>query len=335
MLCAVLATALVAGACSTAPIDVGTTTTASVADGPRTARTASADPVPVTGTPAPVLPATVRTHDGRSVTVTDVSRIVALDRYGSYGTAVFALGLGRNLVGRDIATKFPAAEPIPIVTRGGTDANVESIIALRPTVVLTDDSLPNATTLQTQLSAAGIPVVVGDENRTVDGTDSLLRSTAAALGVPAAGDALVTRTDAQIAQARSLVPKNVDRPRIAFVYARGTGLLILGGPGSGADSMIDLIGGQDAGTASGLTDAFTSLTSEGLIKAKPDVLLMMTDGLASVGGIDGLLKVPGVTETPAGRDRRVIDMDDGELLSFGARTGDVAVALARALYGSP
>ena len=99
--------------------------------------------------------------------------------------------------------------------------------------------------------------------------------------------------------------------------------------------MIDLIGGEDAGTASGLTDAFTSLTSEGLIKAKPDVLLMMTDGLASVGGIDGLLKVPGVTETPAGRDRRVIDMDDGELLSFGARTGDVAVALARALYGSP
>ncbi len=312
---------------------MATQTTPSVADGPRTARIASADPVPVTTSPSPQLPVTVRTHDGRSVTVTDVSRIVALDRYGTYGIAVFALGLGRNLVGRDIATKFPAAESIPIVTRGGTDANVESIIALRPTVVLTDDSLPNASTLQRQLSATGIPVIVGDEQRTVAGTDGLLRSTADALGVPSAGDALIRRTDAQIAEAKNLVPKDATRPRIAFVYARGTGLLILGGPGSGADSMIDVIGGEDAGTASGLTDAFTSLTSEGLIKAKPDVLLTMTDGLASVGGINGLLDVPGVAETPAGRDRRVIDMDDGELLSFGARTGDVAVALARALYG--
>ncbi|WP_328858600.1 ABC transporter substrate-binding protein [Williamsia herbipolensis] len=337
VLTVVVATAI--GACSTAPLDVGSSDTSPTSvplpDGPRTARLPSADPIPVSPTPTPQLPVTVTTADNRRVTITDVSRIVALDRYGTYGTAVFALGLGRNLVGRDIATKFPAAASIPVVTTGGTDANAEAIIALRPTVVLTDASLPSANVLTGQLTAAGIPVVTGSAGRTVAGTDAQLRAVATALGIPAAGDALVARTDSQIAAARAMVPRDADRPRIAFVYARGTGLLILGGPGSGADSLIDTVGGQDAGTAAGLTDAFTSLTSEGLIKSRPDVLLMMTDGLASVGGVDGLEKIPGVSETPAGRDRRIIDMDDGELLSFGARTGDVAVALARTLFGRP
>lgn len=48
---------------------------------------------------------------------------------------------------------------------------------------------------------------------------------------------------------------------------------------------------------------------------------MMSKGLESVGGrIDGLLDVPGVRETPAGLDRRVVTWEDGVLLSFGPRT---------------
>ena len=70
-----------------------------------------------------------------------------------------------------------------------------------------------------------------------------------------------------------------------------------------------------------------------LVAAQPDVLVMMTDGLASVGGIDGLLeRVPALLQTPAGEHRRVIDMADGEILSFGPRSAEVIRALARALY---
>jgi iron complex transport system substrate-binding protein len=47
----------------------------------------------------------------------------------------------------------------------------------------------------------------------------------------------------------------------------------------------------------------------------------MTEGLASVGGIDGLRALPGVAQTPAGESGRVIAVDDTVLLSFGARTG--------------
>ena len=60
---------------------------------------------------------------------------------------------------------------------------------------------------------------------------------------------------------------------------------------------------MDAGTAIGLAK-FRPLTSEGLINAAPTCILVMSGGLESVGGVDGLLKLPGVGQTPAGAARR-------------------------------
>lgn len=64
---------------------------------------------------------------------------------------------------------------------------------------------------------------------------------------------------------------------------------------------------MDAGVGSGLDKPFTPITSEGLVAAGPDVILMMTKGLDSVGGIEGLVEIPGIAQTPAGMDRRVVD----------------------------
>src|SRR3546814_4778072 len=72
------------------------------------------------------------------------------------------------------------------------------------------------------------------------------------------------------------------------------------------------------------------VNAEALVEMKPDLLLMMTKGLDSVDGIDGLLeRVPAVANTPAGQNRRIVDMSDYEILSFGPRTPDVLDALAR------
>ena len=74
------------------------------------------------------------------------------------------------------------------------------------------------------------------------------------------------------------------------------------------------------------------VTSEAMIAAAPEVFLMMTDGLASIGGEAGLEKLPGVAQTPAGRNKRIVDMADSVLLSFGPNTGLVLKALADAVY---
>ena len=213
-----------------------------------------------------------------------------------------------------------------IALRQGTDIRPEDLGAVRLAMRMALEELH----LQYRHDLADMDDIIADLLQERD----QLRATAAALGVVRAGAELVRRTEAQIAEARSLIPNLKTKPKVAFLYARGTGLMILGGPGSGASELIEFLGGIDAGTAAGLREPYTSLTAEGLIKAAPAVLLMMTDGLASVGGIDGLLRVPGVAQTPAGRTRSVIDMADGQLLTFGPRTGAVALALAKALYRS-
>ncbi|GAA4474436.1 ABC transporter substrate-binding protein [Rhodococcus olei] len=319
-----------------AALATGCTSGSSDSAGPAGRTTAtldSLDPVPVAQAPAPALPVTVRGHDGVDVTITDTSRIVAADQYGTLTETVYALGLGDRLVGRDTAAKFPAVEQVPDITPSGHSMSAEAILNLHPTVVLTDTSI-GPRSVQEQLRAAGIPVVFFDPTRTLAGVPGQIQAVADALGVPDQGKALADRTTTEIDAAKALTPADATPPKIAFLYMRGTSITMLAGPGSGADSLIDALGGVDAGTASGLTQQFTPITSEALIAAAPDVFLMMTNGLDSIGGIDGLAKIPGVAQTPAGRNQRVVDMQDGVLLSFGPRTGDVLRALSGALYGT-
>ena len=62
---------------------------------------------------------------------------------------------------------------------------------------------------------------------------------------------------------------------------------------------------------------------------------MTTTGLESVGGIDGLVEIPGIGQTPAGRNRRVVTVEDGLLYSFGVRTPDAVTELAARLHDAP
>jgi len=217
--------------------------------------------------------------------------------------------------------------------RNAGSHNVESILALRPTVFLTDTTSA-APAVREQLRAAGVTVVYFDPQRTMAGVVPQIEAVAAALGVPAQGQALAQRTRQEIEAASAAVPAPDQPLRIAFLYLRSTAITMLAGPGSGADELITAIGGQDAGTAAGLNEPFTAITSEAMIGAAPDVVLVMTDGLESVGGVEGLLKVPGIAQTPAGRSKRIVDMSDAVLLSFGPNTGRVVEALSAAVYGT-
>jgi iron complex transport system substrate-binding protein len=305
--------------------------------GPSTARLAKNAVDPVAKDPEPTLPATVTDAQGTKVTVTDTSRILALDLYGSTSRIVYDLGLGDHVVGRDVSSAFDGIKDKPLVTQNGHDLNAEAILELAPTVIITDTSL-GPWDVVLQMRDAGIPVVVVDSKRNLDNVGTLIHEVADALGVPEQGDALAKRTadeiKAKTAEIAAIVPKEVaDRPRIVFLYVRGqAGIYYMFGKGSGADSLIDSIGGVDVASKIGWK-GMKPINDEGLVKAAPDVILMMTKGLESVGGVDGLLeKLPAVAQTPAGKHHRIVDMDDTEILSFGPETANVLDAVTRAVY---
>ncbi|WP_413471462.1 heme/hemin ABC transporter substrate-binding protein [Streptomyces sp. MB09-02B] len=273
--------------------------------------------VPLEGeAPTPALPVTVDSSDGRKVTVEDVSRILPLN--GGIAEIVFTLGLGDKVVGRDITATFEEAKGLPQVTKAH-DVSAESVLSLEPTVVLADTDTGPSEAVD-QIRDAGVPVVVLDPANELSDVSTRTTRVAEALGVPAAGKALNERFADELKAARAAVPEG-SRPKVAFLYMRGSAAVyLIGGKGSGADSLIDAAGAEDAGVAAGLDKPFTPITSEALVKAQPEVILMMSKGLESVGGVDGLVDIPGIRETPAGMDRRVVDLEDGVLLSFGPRT---------------
>jgi len=278
---------------------------------------------PIANKPKAKLPVSVDSADGRTVEVTDTSRVVVLN--GSLAEVVYTLGLGDRVVGRDITATFKEAKKVPLVTRAH-DVSAESVLSQRPTLVLaqTDSGPPDA--LQ-QIRDTGVPVVVFDEPRSIEEIGRREVAVAEALGVKSVGTKLSERTSAQLEAITAQVPTKGKKPTVAFLYMRGqAGVYLIGGKGSGADSMIEAAGGIDAGTAMGLQKAFTPITSEALAEAAPDVILMTSTGLESVGGIDGLVEIPGIAQTPAGKQRRIITEEDGLLFSFGART---PVALRR------
>ena len=276
---------------------------------------------------ASVKEVTISQDDVSSLTIPTTAeaqkkRVVAL----ANGSAeiIAALGYQKLIVGRDIASTEKAFDQIPIVA-SGHQIIPEKVIALRPDLVLIDASSGPARAIEA-IRASGIAVVTIREAWTLADIAGKVSDIATALGVSAAGDLF----NAEMQRALSDVQRSTSA-RIAFLYLRGTNsIYLMGGPGSGADSLIAAVGSRDVG-AENLKNPFTALTAEELVKANPEIILVMTNGLKSVGGVNGLFTLPGVAQTDAGKEKRVIDVDDSLLLSFGPRTPDLLRALAQAI----
>lgn len=289
------------------------------------------------GKATPQLPATVTDMQDTVVTVTDTSRILALDVYGTTSRIVYRLGLGDNLVGRDTSSNFPEVAHLPLVTPAGHELSAESILDLAPTVIITDTSLGPWDVIL-QMRDAGIPVVVVDSHRGIDNVSTMVEQVAGALGVAESGKQLAselqTEIDAKVAEIAAIAPKNKeDKLRVAFLYIRGgSGVYYMFGSDSGADALISSLGAIDVASEIGWT-GMKPVNSEGIIQAAPDVILTMTKGILSTGGVEGLLEaLPELAHTPAGVNKRIVDMDDTAILSYGPATTQVLDALAVALY---
>ncbi|MEV4899972.1 ABC transporter substrate-binding protein [Citricoccus sp. NPDC055426] len=303
-------------------------------EGPSTAQTV-ADIVPIEAPQAPELPVTVTDHEGREVTIEDTGRILALDLYGTLADIVTGLGLGEQLVGRTSSDTAESMADLPLVTTGGHDLNAEAILSLRPTVVLADSTLGPPEVYE-QLRSAGVTLVMFSPDRSIDTNEDMMAQVAGALGVPASGEALTARyaeeMDAAQARIDALVPdEEAARISAAILYVRGTaGIFFVMGSDSGGD-VVESVGALNAAEEAGITGTRPA-NAEALAALNPEVILVMTHGLESTGGLAGLLERPGVAQTTAGQRRRIVDAPDGQLMSFGPQTPQSLVSLAEAVY---
>lgn len=252
-------------------------------------------------------------------------RIVTLS--GALTEVVAALGLGDKIIGVDVTSTYPSA--MAALPRVGHDRTVkaEGVLSLQPDLVIAEASQLDATVLG-QLRRAGARVLVLRQEISVEGTQQLVRQLGDSLGVPQAVDSVIARIDAAMSTMQPLP----DTPKVLFIYARGAGALMVAGEGTPMEHMIELAGGRNAVTG---FEQFKPLTPEALIAADPDAVLLFDSGLEALQGIDGLMKVPGMAATKAGRAGAFIAMDGGFLSNFGPRVGEAAAQLNKALRERP
>ncbi len=68
-----------------------------------------------------------------------------------------------------------------------------------------------------------------------------------------------------------------------------------------------------------------------MIASAPDLLLITSDGVRALGGSEGIWKLPGMALTPAGKNKRLLVVDDMALLGFGLETPQVLSQLRKGM----
>lgn len=256
-------------------------------------------------------------------------RVVSIG--GALTEIMFTLEADNDLVGVDSTSIYPPrAIGYPNVGYA-RQLSAEGVLSLRPSHVLaTEEAGPPAVLKQIAATGTRITLLsakhqyVGLRQRVLGVGRVLERSETAQLILEQL-DSTWDQVQRQIAtQTRASAVRSV---RVLFVLAHSPAQVLVAGAFTAAQAMLDYAGAVNA--VQGFK-GYKPLTPESMIAAQPDCLLVTEQGLQAAGGLEAILKLPGLAQTPAGRSQAVVAMDALRLLGFGPRMPEAVLALHRA-----
>ncbi|WP_018651517.1 heme/hemin ABC transporter substrate-binding protein [Actinobacillus capsulatus] len=233
-------------------------------------------------------------------------RIVSIG--GDVTEIIYALGAEQTLVGRDSTSIAPlAAQQLPDVGYM-RQLNVEGILALKPTKVISSDVAQPSAVFE-QLKSAGVTVERVPFEYTPESVMQKIQRVGKLVNKPQQAVKLAEKFANEL-KAVSTSPLDV---RILFILNHAGSNYMAAGKNTVADSIIRLIGATNAMQNS---IRFSPISQEGVIAARPDLLVLTKMSLDSLGSIDKVWSLPGMALTPAAKKKNVIVLDDLAVLGF-------------------
>lgn len=235
---------------------------------------------------------------------------------GALTEIIYLLNVNKNLVGVDSTSIYPvAATQLPNVGYARSLSS-EGIFALRPTqVIATQDAGPPA--VLKQISDAGIPLTVLQSNYLFQGVIDRVQTIGALIHQPSRAQDVVRQLNLQWKTTEEQVfHSKTNFIRVLFILSQNPSQMMVAGQKTSADAVITYAGARNA--ISGFS-GYKPLTPEAVIAANPDVILMTTQGVKAVGGIAGVISFPGIDQTIAGKQKKIISLETMYLLGFGPR----------------
>lgn len=288
----------------------------------------SAAPSPGAPSPSPAPPATAPSGrpgrpgpgapPGPAAPPVPAQRLVSLTP--SATEVVAALGATGLLVGVDDYSTFPAE--IAGLPRVGSflAPNLETIVALEPTLVIVDDVHGQTAGA---LRDAGIATVACPIHALPD-VEAALRAVAARIGRTAEAERVIEAIDAALDRAAAHRPAR--RPRVLAVIDRetgGLGNLVCAGPGSWIDELLAVVGGDNVLRAAGVR--YPKISAEEVLRARPEVILDLSFAARQSTAAWDRLAVPAVAS------HRVRALQDAYLIAPSPRVAEALAALAAAI----
>ena len=248
-------------------------------------------------------------------------RIVTIG--GDVTEIAYALGAGGEIVARDSTSLQPqAVQKLPDVGYMRM-LNAEGILAMKPTMLLVSELAQPSLVLK-QVADSGVNVVTVPGQTTPESVAVKINAVASLLNQQEKGQALIKDY-----QQRLAAVNNTPLPvKVLFVMSHGGLTPMAAGQNTAADAMIRAAGGSNA--MQGFS-RYRPLSQEGVIASAPDLLLITSDGVRALGGSEGIWKLPGMALTPAGKNKRLLVVDDMALLGFGLETPQVLSQLRKGM----
>ena len=247
---------------------------------------------------------------------------------GALTEIAFMLEAESELVGVDTTSIYPSkAKNLPSVGYA-RQLSAEGVLSLAPTHLLaTEEAGPPA--VLKQIEAAGVPLTVLPAKHQFQGLRERIQGVGRLLERRELAQVFVQNLDAKWHHVQAQVAARAERrsarpARVLFSLAQSPSQIRVSGDLTAAHAMLTYAGVQNAGLG---FQGYKPLTPEGLISAQPDYILLTDQGLQAVGGKQAVLKIPGISHTPAGRMQAVVAMDALRLLGFGPRMPEAVLEL--------
>ena len=250
----------------------------------------------------------------RTATPTRAMRLISIG--GALTEIIYLLKANTELVGVDTTSIYPiAATRLPKVGYARS-LSAEGILALRPTqLIATEDAGPPM--VLRQIIDARIPLAILPSGHQFKDLIDRVQIISRLLHKPDIAQALASRLHVEWSNTQErIADSKIKNIRVLFILSQNPSQLMVGGEKTSADAMITYAGARNA--IAGFS-GFKPLTPEAVIAANPDVILVTDQGMRAVGGIGGVLRFPGISQTRAGKEQKIVSLEAMYLLGFGPR----------------
>lgn len=240
----------------------------------------------------------------------------------------FALGLGEEMVGVSDYDNYPA-ETADIEKIGGSEFNVEKIIALDPDLVLAHaSSAHNATEGLQQLRDADIDVLVVNDATSFEGVYDSIEMIGQATGEATEAADLITDMKDKMAEVKEKAAtiKEVDKKSV-YVEVSPAPDLYTTGKNTFMQEMIETINATNIIEE----DGWVQVDQEAVIEANPDVVIT-TYGYYSEDPVGQVTSREGWENVTAVKEKNVVDVDSDSVTRSGPRLIEGVEELAKAVY---